>query len=124
MQYLELLEFEKQLDAVCARKRLEYQAATQKPVATYKKNLRILVSNIVELGDEGMVSWTFKVDGRLMDHRDKDESVRRSGAAPAALVQLTTLLAYPPRLAPRRPRPAPHQPALSPGAQNDARGQA
>lgn len=77
VQYLELLEFEKQLDAVCARKRLEYQAATQKPVATYKKNLRILVSNIVELGDEGMVSWTFKVDGRLMDHRDKDASDKR-----------------------------------------------
>ncbi|KAI8879823.1 SWI/SNF and RSC complex subunit Ssr3 [Backusella circina FSU 941] len=77
--YTELCEFEKNLDSAIMRKRLDIQEALGKPTKI-RRTLRIFLSNTAadqthgmdednnfELNTENPPSWTFKVQGRLLD---------------------------------------------------------
>ena len=81
---MELLEFERRLDATITRKTLDIQDAASKPGKVVKINkhtirtLRIFLSNLAAnqnpdtLGDldieaDRTPSWTFKIEGRLLD---------------------------------------------------------
>jgi len=77
-QYLELLEFEKQLDSLMARKKIEYSDTLRKPPAQLKRNLRIFLSCAVE-NDEatGGTAWTLRIDGKLLDDEKRTYTSKR-----------------------------------------------
>ncbi|XP_059477392.1 brahma-associated protein of 60 kDa [Neocloeon triangulifer] len=76
--YMDLLAFERKLDATIMRKRLDIQEALKRPMKQ-KKKLRIFISNTFypakEPGEteEGTVaSWELRVEGRLLDDNKND----------------------------------------------------
>jgi SWI/SNF-related matrix-associated actin-dependent regulator of chromatin subfamily D len=76
--YMDLLAFERKLDATIMRKRLDIQEALKRPMKQ-KKKLRIFISNTFypakEPGEteEGTVaSWELRVEGRLLDDSKND----------------------------------------------------
>ncbi|KAI8582513.1 hypothetical protein K450DRAFT_227510 [Umbelopsis ramanniana AG] len=81
--YTELCEFEKKIDSIIMRKRLDIQEAVGKPAKTMR-TLRIFVSNTAsdqpmqqqqnDMDDDGIdlssgsaPSWTLRIEGRLLD---------------------------------------------------------
>ncbi|XP_031627823.1 brahma-associated protein of 60 kDa [Contarinia nasturtii] len=79
--YMDLLAFERKLDATIMRKRLDIQEALKRPMKQ-KRKLRIFISNTFypskEPGDgpdaaEGSVaSWELRVEGRLLEDTKSD----------------------------------------------------
>ncbi|XP_050713970.1 brahma-associated protein of 60 kDa-like isoform X2 [Eriocheir sinensis] len=75
--YMDLLAFERKLDATIMRKRLDIQEALKRPMKV-KKKLRIFISNTFyparaeggEGDDASVASWELRVEGRLLeDHK-------------------------------------------------------
>jgi len=81
--YTELCEFEKKIDSIIMRKRLDIQEAVGKPAKTMR-TLRIFVSNTaadqpmqqqqndmdedaIDLNGGSAPSWTLRIEGRLLD---------------------------------------------------------
>ncbi|XP_052826323.1 SWI/SNF-related matrix-associated actin-dependent regulator of chromatin subfamily D member 1 isoform X34 [Octopus bimaculoides] len=71
--YMDLLAFERKLDATIMRKRLDIQEALKRPMKQ-KRKLRIFISNTFtpgkpegEDGEESVSSWELRVEGRLLD---------------------------------------------------------
>lgn len=71
--YMDLLAFERKLDATITRKRLDIQEALKRPMKQ-KRKLRIFISNTFypakaegEDGDESVPSWELRVEGRLLE---------------------------------------------------------
>lgn len=71
--YMDLLAFERKLDATIMRKRLDIQEALKRPMKQ-KRKLRIFISNTFyppkepTESEEGTVaSWELRVEGRLLD---------------------------------------------------------
>ncbi|XP_067934788.1 SWI/SNF-related matrix-associated actin-dependent regulator of chromatin subfamily D member 1-like [Watersipora subatra] len=71
--YMDLLAFERKLDATIARKRLDMQEALKRPMKQ-KRKLRIFISNTfnpgrqdAEGGEETGPWWELRVEGRLLD---------------------------------------------------------
>ncbi|ENN75399.1 brahma-associated protein of 60 kDa isoform X2 [Dendroctonus ponderosae] len=82
--YMDLLAFERKLDATIMRKRLDIQEALKRPMKQ-KRKLRIFISNTFYpakepcpdapdgQGQEGSVaSWELRVEGRLLDDSKND----------------------------------------------------
>lgn len=81
--YMDLLAFERKLDATIIRKRLDIQEALKRPMKQ-KRKLRIFISNTFYpakepaegaegAGQEGSVaSWELRVEGRLLDDSKND----------------------------------------------------
>lgn len=76
--YMDLLAFERKLDATIMRKRLDIQEALKRPMKQ-KRKLRIFISNTFYPSrestetDEGVVaSWELRVEGRLLDDSRND----------------------------------------------------
>ncbi|TGZ50372.1 hypothetical protein DBV15_11457, partial [Temnothorax longispinosus] len=76
--YMDLLAFERKLDATIMRKRLDIQEALKRPMKQ-KRKLRIFISNTfypakeAGEGEEGSVaSWELRVEGRLLDDTKND----------------------------------------------------
>ena len=78
--YMDLLAFERKLDATIMRKRLDIQEALKRPMKQ-KRKLRIFISNTFYPakpagegeGQEGSVaSWELRVEGRLLDDTKND----------------------------------------------------
>lgn len=76
--YMDLLAFERKLDATIMRKRLDIQEALKRPMKQ-KRKLRIFISNTfypakeAAEGEEGSVaSWELRVEGRLLDDTKND----------------------------------------------------
>lgn len=83
--YMDLLAFERKLDATIMRKRLDIQEALKRPMKQ-KRKLRIFISNTFypnkdadsigggnEPGSEGTVaSWELRVEGRLLEDTKSD----------------------------------------------------
>lgn len=80
--YMDLLAFERKLDATIMRKRLDIQEALKRPMKQ-KRKLRIFISNTfypskeptegTEPGAEGSVaSWELRVEGRLLEDTKGD----------------------------------------------------
>ncbi|CAG0895861.1 unnamed protein product [Darwinula stevensoni] len=82
--YMDLLAFERKLDATIMRKRLDIQEALKRPMKQ-KKKLRIFISNTFypakETGEEGemsVASWELRVEGRLLeDNKSEPSKVKR-----------------------------------------------
>lgn len=87
--YMDLLAFERKLDATIMRKRLDIQEALKRPMKQ-KRKLRIFISNTfypskepIEGGDaaaaEGTVaSWELRVEGRLLeDTKSEPNKIKR-----------------------------------------------
>jgi len=70
--YMDLLAFERKLDATIMRKRLDIQEVLKRPMKQ-KRKLRIFISNTyfppreVEEGEESVPSWELRVEGRLLE---------------------------------------------------------
>ncbi|XP_053374685.1 SWI/SNF-related matrix-associated actin-dependent regulator of chromatin subfamily D member 1-like isoform X3 [Mercenaria mercenaria] len=72
--YMDLLAFERKLDATITRKRLDIQEALKRPMKQ-KRKLRIFISNTFypakpaegEEGEESVPSWELRVEGRLLE---------------------------------------------------------
>ncbi|TKR67412.1 hypothetical protein L596_023568 [Steinernema carpocapsae] len=69
--YMDLLDYEKKLDATITRKRLEIQEALKKPMKV-KRKLRIYVSHTFtasspESDDKPDKGWELRVEGQLID---------------------------------------------------------
>merc|ERR1712136_287886 len=68
--YMDLLAFERKLDATIMRKRLDIQEALKRPMKL-KRKLRIFISNTFYPAREGeeasVASWEMRVEGRLME---------------------------------------------------------
>ncbi|KAK3109092.1 hypothetical protein FSP39_022822 [Pinctada imbricata] len=71
--YMDLLAFERKLDATIMRKRLDIQEALKRPMKQ-KRKLRIFISNTFypakaegEDGEESVASWELRVEGRLLE---------------------------------------------------------
>ncbi|KAL3832452.1 hypothetical protein ACJMK2_024094 [Sinanodonta woodiana] len=71
--YMDLLAFERKLDATIMRKRLDIQEALKRPLKQ-KRKLRIFISNTFypakpegEDGEESVPSWELRVEGRLLE---------------------------------------------------------
>ncbi|XP_050418023.1 SWI/SNF-related matrix-associated actin-dependent regulator of chromatin subfamily D member 1 isoform X3 [Patella vulgata] len=71
--YMDLLAFERKLDATIMRKRLDIQEALKRPMKQ-KRKLRIFISNTFyppkpegEDGEESIPSWELRVEGRLLE---------------------------------------------------------
>ncbi|XP_041367166.1 SWI/SNF-related matrix-associated actin-dependent regulator of chromatin subfamily D member 1-like isoform X2 [Gigantopelta aegis] len=71
--YMDLLSFERKLDATIMRKRLDIQEALKRPLKQ-KRKLRIFISNTFyppksegEDGEESVPSWELRVEGRLLE---------------------------------------------------------
>lgn len=70
--YMDLLAFERKLDATIMRKRLDIQEVLKRPMKQ-KRKLRIFISNTffppkeAEDGDESVPSWELRVEGRLLE---------------------------------------------------------
>lgn len=75
LQYFQLLEFEKHLDACTMRKRVDIQDALKRP-QKYTRTLRVFISNTassdVETGDEPQV--TLRIEGRLLEPKATDKA--------------------------------------------------
>ena len=78
--YMDLLAFERKLDATIARKRLDIQEALKRPIKI-KRKLRVFITNQFYPGkqdadnDEDCVpQWELKIEGRLLD--DVSETVQ------------------------------------------------
>lgn len=76
--YMDLLAFERKLDATIMRKRLDIQEALKRPMKQ-KRKLRIFISNTfypakeATENEEGSVaSWELRVEGRLLDDNKND----------------------------------------------------
>lgn len=75
---MDLLAFERKLDATIMRKRLDIQEALKRPMKQ-KRKLRIFISNTfypakeATENEEGSVaSWELRVEGRLLDDTKSD----------------------------------------------------
>lgn len=77
---MDLLAFERKLDATIIRKRLDIQEALKRPMKQ-KRKLRIFISNTFyppKLASEGegqegsVASWELRVEGRLLDDTKND----------------------------------------------------
>jgi len=69
--YMDLLAFERKLDATIMRKRLDIQEVLKRPMKQ-KRKLRIFISNTFfppreEEGEESVPSWELRVEGRLLE---------------------------------------------------------
>ncbi|XP_055862133.1 SWI/SNF-related matrix-associated actin-dependent regulator of chromatin subfamily D member 1-like isoform X4 [Biomphalaria glabrata] len=70
--YMDLLAFERKLDATIMRKRLDIQEVLKRPMKQ-KRKLRIFISNTffppkeAEDGEETVPSWELRVEGRLLE---------------------------------------------------------
>lgn len=71
--YMDLLAFERKLDATIMRKKLDIQEALKRPMKQ-KRKLRIFISNTFfpakaegEDGEETVASWELRVEGRLLE---------------------------------------------------------
>ncbi|KAI9582340.1 brahma-associated protein of 60 kDa [Glossina fuscipes] len=81
--YMDLLTFERKLDATIMRKRLDIQEALKRPMKQ-KRKLRIFISNTfypskepTNEGDEGSVaSWELRVEGRLLEDGKGDPNTK------------------------------------------------
>lgn len=81
--YMDLLTFERKLDATIMRKRLDIQEALKRPMKQ-KRKLRIFISNTfypskepVVDGEEGVVaSWELRVEGRLLEDNKSDPTTK------------------------------------------------
>ena len=81
--YMDLLTFERKLDATIMRKRLDIQEALKRPMKQ-KRKLRIFISNTfypskepTNDGDEGSVaSWELRVEGRLLEDGKGDPNTK------------------------------------------------
>ncbi|XP_017483854.1 PREDICTED: brahma-associated protein of 60 kDa isoform X2 [Rhagoletis zephyria] len=81
--YMDLLTFERKLDATIMRKRLDIQEALKRPMKQ-KRKLRIFISNTfypskepTNDGDEGSVaSWELRVEGRLLEDGKGDPTTK------------------------------------------------
>ncbi|XP_011213221.1 brahma-associated protein of 60 kDa [Bactrocera dorsalis] len=81
--YMDLLTFERKLDATIMRKRLDIQEALKRPMKQ-KRKLRIFISNTFypckepsNEGDEGSVaSWELRVEGRLLEDGKGDPTTK------------------------------------------------
>ncbi|XP_041977415.1 brahma-associated protein of 60 kDa [Aricia agestis] len=71
--YMDLLAFERKLDATIMRKRLDIQEALKRPMKQ-KRKLRIFISNTFYpgQGDGAVASWELRVEGRLLDDSKND----------------------------------------------------
>ncbi|XP_037869343.1 brahma-associated protein of 60 kDa isoform X2 [Bombyx mori] len=71
--YMDLLAFERKLDATIMRKRLDIQEALKRPMKQ-KRKLRIFISNTFYpgQGDNAVPSWELRVEGRLLDDSKND----------------------------------------------------
>ncbi|XP_045445863.1 brahma-associated protein of 60 kDa [Melitaea cinxia] len=71
--YMDLLAFERKLDATIMRKRLDIQEALKRPMKQ-KRKLRIFISNTFYpgQGDNAVASWELRVEGRLLDDTKND----------------------------------------------------
>ncbi|XP_073832853.1 brahma-associated protein 60 [Musca autumnalis] len=81
--YMDLLTFERKLDATIMRKRLDIQEALKRPMKQ-KRKLRIFISNTfypskepTNDGDEGsLASWELRVEGRLLEDGKGDPNTK------------------------------------------------
>ncbi|XP_055841595.1 brahma-associated protein of 60 kDa [Episyrphus balteatus] len=81
--YMDLLTFERKLDATIMRKRLDIQEALKRPMKQ-KRKLRIFISNTfypskepTGEGEEGAVaSWELRVEGRLLEDNKGDPTTK------------------------------------------------
>ncbi|XP_055913544.1 brahma-associated protein of 60 kDa isoform X2 [Eupeodes corollae] len=81
--YMDLLTFERKLDATIMRKRLDIQEALKRPMKQ-KRKLRIFISNTFYPskeptgdGEEGAVaSWELRVEGRLLEDNKGDPTTK------------------------------------------------
>lgn len=81
--YMDLLTFERKLDATIMRKRLDIQEALKRPMKQ-KRKLRIFISNTFYPskeptgdGEEGAVaSWELRVEGRLLEDNKGDPNTK------------------------------------------------
>lgn len=85
--YMDLLAFERKLDATIMRKRMDIQEALKRPMKI-KRKLRVFITNqffpgkIDSDNDEDFVpQWELKIEGRLLDD--------------VSLLSLTDSAAYP-----------------------------
>lgn len=79
--YMDLLAFERKLDATIMRKRLDIQEALKRPMKQ-KRKLRIFISNTFyppkepaadsEGGEGSIASWELRVEGRLLEDNKND----------------------------------------------------
>lgn len=80
--YMDLLAFERKLDATIMRKRLDIQEALKRPMKQ-KRKLRIFISNTFyplketsegtgEGADGAVASWELRVEGRLLEDNKND----------------------------------------------------
>ncbi|CAO1311855.1 unnamed protein product [Diamesa serratosioi] len=79
--YMDLLAFERKLDATIMRKRLDIQEALKRPMKQ-KRKLRIFISNTFypakepteanEGGEGSVASWELRVEGRLLEDNKND----------------------------------------------------
>jgi SWI/SNF-related matrix-associated actin-dependent regulator of chromatin subfamily D len=77
--YMDLLAFERKLDATIMRKRLDIQEALKRPMKQ-KRKLRIFISNTffppkepTETEEGSIASWELRVEGRLLDESSKHD---------------------------------------------------
>lgn len=70
---MDLLAFERKLDATIMRKRLDIQEALKRPIKI-KRKLRVFITNQFYPGkadadneDESVAQWELKIEGRLME---------------------------------------------------------
>lgn len=81
--YMDLLAFERKLDATITRKRLDIQEALKRPMKQ-KRKLRIFISNTFyppketnesnDGGEGSVASWELRVEGRLLEDNKNDPS--------------------------------------------------
>jgi SWI/SNF-related matrix-associated actin-dependent regulator of chromatin subfamily D len=81
--YMDLLAFERKLDATITRKRLDIQEALKRPMKQ-KRKLRIFISNTFypaketnesnDNGEGSVASWELRVEGRLLEDNKNDPS--------------------------------------------------
>lgn len=79
--YMDLLAFERKLDATIMRKRLDIQEALKRPMKQ-KRKLRIFISNTFypsketndndTAGESTVASWELRVEGRLLEDNKSD----------------------------------------------------
>lgn len=76
--YMDLLAFERKLDATIMRKRLDIQEALKRPMKL-KRKLRIFISNTfyppkepTETEEGATSSWELRVEGRLLEDNKSD----------------------------------------------------
>lgn len=71
--YMDLLAFERKLDATIMRKRLDIQEALKRPMKQ-KRKLRIFISNTFYPGvsENAVASWELRVEGRLLEDTKND----------------------------------------------------